>query len=96
MTVREVYEKILENLLVLAQEIAILTEQVKAVVLWETSWLDANIWLVVFSVLLYGQYIYFTYQNYVDHKEDFFAFTIMQCFYTGMLYVAYKLLTAFP
>ena len=45
MTVREFYE----NLLVAAREIALLTEQVKELVLWETNWLDANIWLVVFA-----------------------------------------------
>ena len=48
MTVREFYE----NLLVAAREIALLTEQVKELVLWETNWLDANIWLVVFAVCI--------------------------------------------
>ena len=88
MTVWEFYE----NLLVAAREIALLTEQVKELALWETNWLDANIWLVVFAVFLHGQYVYATYQNYVS-SEDILTFTIMQSLYMGALYIVYKLLT---
>jgi len=88
MTIRELIDAIAQEASLIAQGAV----NVKELIFWETSWLDANVGLVLVATAFYVSYGYVKWQNY-EANDDLTIFAIMQLFFTGIIYAGYQLIT---
>lgn len=88
MTIRELIDAIALEASLIAQGAV----RVKELIFWQTSWLDANVGLVLIAAACYVSYGYATWQNY-EENDDLTIFAILQLFYTGIIYAGYQLIT---